>query len=282
MSAERTVSRLLEDAGARLKAAGSDEPQANAEFLLAHALGVTRTWVLVHGDFTVSDEAYGVFNKGLLRKESGEPLSYIIGTQPFFDMDIRVTPDVLTPRPETEDLVNYAAAYFDKNGRYEFLDLCTGSGCIAVALAKKFPRSAVLAADISEKALRVAQENVRRLHVEDRVRLLQSDLWENVSGAFDLIIANPPYIPSEVLPLLSDEVQHEPKLALDGGADGFDVVRPLCSAADGYLKPGGVLAVELCKGQPGPLSRGLEEIGWKAGVKKDIFGVERFVIAQKI
>jgi len=128
----------------------------------------------------------------------------------------------------------------------------------------------------------VAQNNVRAHKLQERVQLLQSDLWENVTGTFDLIISNPPYIPSADIGMLTREVRCEPKLALDGGVDGYDVIRPLCQAADSYLSKGGWLALEVNDGQAWPLARGLEEIGWRAQVKKDIFNVERFVLAQKI
>lgn len=276
-----TVGEILHRAQERLEASVSDEPQANAEFLLAHVLGVERTWVLVHADAPFPPEKEALFERMLARKERGEPLSYIIGYQPFLDMEVLVSPAVLTPRPETETLVELASAPFEKMGEYTFLDMCTGSGCIACALAKRFPRARVLAVDVSQDALSVAQENIKRFGLQERVQLLQSDLWADVFGSFDLIVSNPPYIPSSVLPLLEEEVKYEPQLALDGGEDGFSVIRPLCSAADGYLNPGGLLAVEVCKGQAPALARGLEEAGWKAEVKKDLFDVERFVLARK-
>ena len=276
-----TITQLLERAQTRLAAAHSDEPAANAQWLLAHVLGVTRTWVLANGSFDISAKDQATFEKLLARKEAGEPLSHIVGFQPFCGLDIIVTPDVLTPRPETEDLVEQAAAHFDKKGRYTFLDMCTGSGCIALALARKFPNACVLAVDISADALQVAQQNIRKHKLHERVQLLQSNLWEEVTGTFDLIIANPPYIPTENLATLTREVQCEPRLALDGGADGYEVTRPLCQAADSFLNPGGLLALELDDGQAWPLARGLAEIGWQAVVKKDIFNVERFVFATR-
>lgn len=276
-----TLAQLLAQAQTRLIAAHSDEPQANSEWLLAHVLGVTRTWVLANGNVEISAQDQAKFERLLARKEAGEPLSHITGEQPFCGLDILVTPDVLTPRPETEDLVEQAAAHFDKKGKYTFLDMCTGSGCIAVALAVKFPNARVLAVDISEQALQVAQQNIRKHKVHERVQLLQSNLWEEVMGTFDLIIANPPYIPTQNLDGLTREVHHEPRLALDGGADGYEVTRPLCQAADSFLNPGGLLALELDDGQAGPLARGLQEIGWQAHVKKDIFNVERFVFAMR-
>lgn len=276
-----TVSQLLAQAAARLTAAHSDEPQANAQWLLAHVLGVARTWVLAHADFEISAKDQAQFEQLLTRKADGEPLSHIIGVQPFCGLDILVTPDVLTPRPETEDLVEQAATHFERKGRYTFLDMCTGSGCIAVALAVKFPNARVLAVDVSQAALKVAQENLKKHKLQERVQLLQSNLWEDVVGTFDLIIANPPYIPTENLANLTREVRREPRLALDGGTDGFEVTRPLCQAADSFLAPGGLLALELDDGQAWPLARGLQEIGWKATVKKDIFNVERFVFASR-
>ena len=276
-----TIAALLARAQARLTAVHSDEPAANAQWLLAHVLGVTRTWVLAHGGFEVSAPDQAQFESLLARKEQGEPLSHITGVQPFCGLDIIVTPDVLTPRPETEDLVEQAAAQFDKKGRYTFLDMCTGSGCIALALARKFPNARVLAVYISADALQVAQQNIRKHKLHERVQLLQSNLWEEVTGTFDLIIANPPYIPTENLAALSREVHREPLLALDGGADGFEITRPLCQAADSFLAPGGLLALELDDGQAWPLARGLTEIGWRAEVKKDIFNVERFVFATR-
>ncbi len=276
-----TIAQLLQTATATLASAGSDEPEANAQWLLAFVLGVTRTWVLANADFEISAKDHAHFEKLLARKAAGEPLSHIVGFQPFCGLDILVTPDVLTPRPETEDLVEQVSAHFERKKPYAFLDMCTGSGCIAVALAKKFPNARVLAVDISQAALQVAQQNIRKHKVEDRVQLLQSNLWEEVMGTFDLIVANPPYIPTENLQNLTREVQCEPRLALDGGADGYDVTRPLCQAADGFLNPGGLLALELDDGQAWPLARGLAEIGWQATVKKDIFNVERFVFATR-
>ena len=276
-----TLTALLQTAVARLKAANMDEPQANGEWLLAHVLNVSRTWMLANGAFEISAKDQVLFERLLTRKEAGEPLAHIIGYQPFCGLDIVVTPDVLIPRPETEDLVEQVAAHFEHKGCYTFLDMCTGSGCIAVALAAKFPNARVLAVDISQAALKVAQENIRKHKLQERVQLLQSNLWEDVMGTFDLIVSNPPYIPTANLANLSREVQCEPKLALDGGADGYAVTRPLCQAADSFLNPGGLLALELDDGQAGPLARGLREIGWKAEVKKDIFNVERFVFATR-
>lgn len=277
-----TLEEVLDGAVSRLVAAGSDEPQANAEWLLSSALGVTRTHLLVNRAERITPEQQDAYETMLVRKEAGEPLSHIVGFQPFCGLNIHVTPDVLTPRPETEELADLVSARFKHRGAYRFLDMCTGSGCIALALADRFPNAVVTAADISEKALLVAQENAKRLHLENRIRFLQSDVWANVQDTFDLIISNPPYIPSEIVDTLTREVLHEPRLALDGGADGLDVVRPLCSLAADYLNPDGLLALELCKGQAGAVARGLMEIGWNAEVKKDIVGIERFVLAQKI
>lgn len=275
------VNQLLLEAISRLEQTCSEEPQANAQFLLAHVLNVTRTWVLANGNFDVCAQDERLFFSLLKRKEQGVPLAYITGEQSFCGLDFFITPDVLIPRPETENLVELVVPLFDRKSSYTFLDMCTGSGCIAVALATKFPQAKILAVDISEKALKVAEQNIKKHKLQERVHLLKSNLWEDVMGSFDLIISNPPYIPTENLATLSHEVKQEPRLALDGGIDGFEVTRPLCQAADSYLNPGGWLALELDDGQARPLARGLAEIGWQANVKKDIFNVERFVLAQK-
>ena len=275
------INELLQTAVTRLQKAGCDEAEANAQFLLAHVLNVARTWVLVNSNFDVSPSDEKLFFSLLQRKEDGVPLAHITGVQPFCGLDILVTPDTLIPRPETENLVEIISEKFDRGGRYTFIDMCTGSGCIAVALAVKFPNAQILAVDVSRKALQVAAQNIRKHKLTEQVHLLQSNLWEEVSGTFDLIISNPPYIPTNNLAMLSAEVKQEPHLALDGGPDGYEVTQPLCQVADGYLNPGGWLALELDDGQGWPLARGLEEIGWRAEVKKDIFNVERFVLAQK-
>ncbi len=277
-----TVAELLSKAALHLTQAHSDEPQANAQWLLACVLNVSRTWLLAHGDYEPTEKELTLYKKYISRKADGEPLSHIVGYQPFDGLDIIVTPDVLTPRPETEELVETVSTLFDKKAPLAFLDMCTGSGCIACALAKRFARAQVLAVDISEKALAVAQENVKKFRLHEQVHLLQSDLWEGVTGTFDLIISNPPYIPSEIVDTLTREVLREPRLALDGGQDGLDIVRPLCSVAADYLNPGGWLALELCQGQAAAVARGLIQIGWQADVKKDIVGIERFVLARKI
>ncbi len=277
-----TIAELLPPAILRLTQAQSDEPQPNAEWLLACVLGVTRTWLLAHPDYTLCEKELALFEQYISRKAAGEPLSHIVGYQPFDGLDIIVSPDVLTPRPETEELVEIVSALFDKKQPHTFLDMCTGSGCIACALAKRLARAQVLAVDISEKALAIAVQNSKKFRLQEQIHFLQSDLWENVQGTFDLIISNPPYIPSEIVDTLTREVLREPRLALDGGADGLGVVRPLCAVAADYLNPGGWLALELCTGQAAAVARGLTEIGWRATVKKDIVGIERFVLAQKI
>ncbi len=275
------VSELLSQAVLQLSAANSDEPEANAQWLLACVLNVSRTWVLAHPEYELSAQEKDIFSRYLTRKAAGEPLAHIVGYQPFCGMDIIVSPDVLIPRPETEELVELVSALFDRKSSLTVLDMCTGSGCIALALAAKFPKAQILAADISAKALAVAQQNVQKFRRQEQVHLLQSNVWENVQGTFDLIVSNPPYIPTEIVDTLTREVLCEPRLALDGGADGLDVVREICNAADSYLNPGGTLALELCKGQAAAVARGLCEIGWRATVKKDIVGIERFVLAQR-
>lgn len=276
------IHSLLEDAQTRLQAAGSEDPRANAEFLLAHVLGVTRTWLAAFSQEAVPADKQQQFEKLLLRHAQGEPLAYIVGFQPFCGLDIAVTPAVLIPRPETESLAQFARQAFDCQAPIRILDLCTGSGCLALALARFFKKAHVTASDVSPAALEVAQTNARTHNLADRITFVQSDLFEHITGPFDLMVSNPPYIPSGDLPSLAREVQREPALALDGGVDGLAVTRRIAENVSRFAAPGCVLGLELCLGQPARVARLLGGRGWNAEVKKDIFGIDRFVFARKI
>lgn len=277
----KPVGVLLKAAQLRLQKAGSEDPQANAAFLLAYVLGVKRTWVEAFTQEGVSAERQARFEELLARHIQGEPLAYILGFQPFCGLDIEVSPAVLIPRPETEGLVEWAGRTWPESSALKILDLCTGSGCIGIALACAFKKAQVTAADLSAEALAVARANARRYGLADRITFIQSDLFEKIEGPFDLIVSNPPYIASKEIPCLAREVRQEPVLALDGGLDGLDIVRRLTEQAGRFVVPGGRLALEVGFGQPGPVAQRLAALGWNTEIKKDIFGIERFVMACK-
>lgn len=277
-----TVRDSLAQAEQVLTQSGCTEPRANAEFLLAHLLHTSRTWLTAFGQEPLPADKQQAYERLVARHAAGEPLAYITGFQPFCNLEISVTPDVLIPRPETEELVDWAAHFFNPAAPLKILDLCTGSGCIALALAAQLPHACVTAADISLRALQVARHNAERLKLQEKITFIESDLWENVQGDFDIIVSNPPYIPSGDLPGLMREVQAEPALALDGGPDGLQLTRQIIRRAGCFTHAGSILGLELCQGQPAGVAALLNGLGWRATVKKDIFGIERFVLAQKI
>ena len=271
---------LLNQAEAVLSRASTPQPRAEAEFLLAAALGLTRTRVLAFLAEPVGVEEERKFWSFVEQKRQGLPVAYITGETDFCGLTLRCDPRALTPRPETEELVQYASRLFEKGAAPDILDLCTGTGCIALALAACFPRGRITAVDISQDALCLATENARLTKLQERVQFLQSDLFENVMGTFDLIVSNPPYIASGDLAHLSAEVKQEPQLALDGGADGLDIIRRIAAVAADYLNPHGTLAMEIGAGQAPAVCALFDAARWEGGVKKDFAGIERFVFAR--
>lgn len=277
-----TLSRrsLLAQAEKQLSQAGTQQPQAEAEFLLSAVLGLTRTRMLAFADEPVNTAEQEKFWSFIEQKKTGLPVAYITGETDFCSLTLHSDSRALAPRPETEELAAYCANLFERGADPDMLDLCTGSGCIALALAARFPRGRVVAADISADALHLAAENARLTKLQERVQFLQSDLFENVYGTFDLIVSNPPYIPTADLAALSPEVQREPRLALDGGADGLDIIRRIAQVAADYLNPRGTLAMEIGAGQAAAVCALFDGKRWEGGVKKDFAGIERFVFAR--
>lgn len=275
-----TRGALLARAEQILQEVRTQEPRAEAEFLLAAVLGLTRTRLLAFANETVDSVAEEKFWQFIERKKQGEPVAYITGESNFCGLTLRSDARALAPRPETEELTQYCANLFERGADPAVLDLCTGSGCIALALAAKFPKGRITAVDLSEDALRLAAENARLTKLQERVQFLQSDLFENVSGTFDLIVSNPPYIPTADIAALSAEVHKEPRLALDGGADGLDIIRRIASVAADYLNPHGTLALEIGAGEAPAVCALFDGHRWEGGVKKDFAGVDRFVFAR--
>ncbi len=243
-----TVRALIKDGAARLAAAGVPDPRLDAEYLLAEALHAPRLNLLLSMETAVPPAAAEQFENSLRRREMREPLQYILGSQPFFGLTLTVTPDVLIPRGDTEALCEWALDTLPRTAPAQVLDLCTGSGALAIAIRHERPQAQVTAADISPAALAVARQNACALHVA--VRFVQGDLFAPVAGqVFDLIVSNPPYIPTGDLSGLQREVQFEPSLALDGGADGLDFYRRILRDAPRYLSAEGRLGLEIGDGE---------------------------------
>jgi release factor glutamine methyltransferase len=254
----------------------------DAETMLAHLLERDRAWLLAHPEDELSAAQLDAFAAMVKRRGAREPLQYITGVQEFFGFSLRVTPATLIPRPETEHLVEAVLAWAAAQPpELKVIDVGTGSGAIAIALAKGLPKAEVVASDVSTAALAVARANAERLGA--RVRFVESDLLAAFAEypLFDVIAANPPYVPDVDGALLQAEVRdHEPRVALFGGADGLELYRRLIPQAHAALRAGGLLAMELGFGQSEPLAALLA--GWK-GVRfvEDYAGIPRIVLAER-
>lgn len=239
-----TVTYALQESTESL-AQVSETPSLDAQTLLAHILGKPRTWLLTHPDENLSSQALSAFRKDINLLEEGIPLPYVLGRWEFFGLEFIITPDTLIPRPETETLVEQAITWLsNRSDRRLGADLGTGSGCIAVALAKHVRDLSIIAADISYQALSVARSNTIQHQVSDRVHCLQADLFPPVDCQFDLICANLPYIPTGTLRTLKIYGK-EPGLALDGGVNGFDLINRFLNGVPALIAPGGLILVEI-------------------------------------
>lgn len=261
-----------------------DRARMDSELLLMHVLARNKAWLMAHGDDNVPDEACVRLQELLERRYRGEPMQHITGECEFYGLPFRVTRDVLVPRPDTEHLVEKAielAAHFQHP---RIVDVGTGSGAIAVALAHHLPGARISATDLSEPALAVARENAVRNQVEAGIRFLHGDLLAPVAGErFEIVVSNPPYVPNTERALLAVEVrEHEPALALFGGQDGFDIYRRLIPAAHAALVSGGFLALEIgftqAKAVEGLLaSGGFEDVEFTP----DLQGIPRVASARR-
>ena len=230
----------------RFSEAGIAGVRLEAQLLLAHVLGCTRVQLYTGFDKPLGDAELASYRGLIRRRLAGESVSYLLGEAEFWGLPFFVDPSVLVPRPDTETVIEVArVARPDRTQPLRILDLCTGSGAIAVSLAKEYPAATVVATEISSPAAAVARKNAERNQVADRVDIRIGDLFAPVAGQrFDLIVSNPPYIASAVIPTLSAEVRREPVIALDGGRDGLVFYDRICGQARDYLAPGGVLLVE--------------------------------------
>lgn len=279
---------ILAKAIHRLSTAGCDTPRLDAEVLLAHCLGRDRTWLYLHLSDPLEEHQLKQFETLLRRREQREPVAYIVGHEEFFGLEFQVNSYVLIPRPETELLVETAIQWSTVNNqlsivndKFTIVDVGTGSGCIAVALAKHVPAASIVAVDASPEAMHLARLNAER-HAA-RITFLSGDLLDPVEERVDLIVSNPPYVSRSDLAAAMPEVSgYEPRLALDGGEDGLDVIRQLLSQAGEKLKPAGVLLVEIGSTQ-GPAVLQLAQThfpGADIEVKKDLAGLDRLLVVE--
>lgn len=286
--ASATVAALKARAEAYLSERGVCDPEANAEFLLAAALGCGRGELEAFPDRVPDPRRALGFWETVKERGRRVPLAYVLGSQPFLGLEIKVTPAVLIPRPETEVLVervlDTVRERFARDAAPHIVDIGTGSGCVPVALAKRLPAAVLYATEIDERALPVARENARRHGVSHRVRFLREDLFKPLGRAApwaDIVVSNPPYVPTAEIAGLEEEVRREPRLALDGGPDGLRAVRAIASQAPTVLKPGGWMLLEFGDGQAAQVLEILGRAGFRdAEVLRDLAGAERFARAR--
>jgi release factor glutamine methyltransferase len=279
---EWTIARVLTWATDDFRRRGLDSPRLDAELLLSHVLGVDRLRLLLDAGRTLAKPELLAYRELIVRRRRAEPVAYILGVREFYGHSLRVGPSVLVPRPDTETLVEVALDRTRVAHLYgEAMDLCTGSGCVAIAFARRRPTWRVTAVDVSPEAVAVARENIERAGATFNAHVLEGDLDAPLPGGarYDLVTANPPYIPTADLATLPADVRdHEPRLALDGGADGLDLVRRVIAVAQRRLRPRGVLAVEVGHDQAARVAALLDAAGF-TGVerRKDYGGIERVV-----
>jgi release factor glutamine methyltransferase len=269
---------------------GISTARVDAEVLLSHTFMRDRAWLIIHSDESLDEAQRTLFEDAVNRRARREPLQYITGKQEFWGLDFSVTPDVLIPRPETELVVEAALKIIQATGsQVTIIDLCAGSGCIAVSLAKETAASRIFATDKSDRALAVARENARKHDVSDRIRFLEGDLFGplaelDLHGMADIIVSNPPYVRSGDLPTLQPEVRDfEPELALISGPEGTEIQQRIVATAPEFLKKYGALIMEMGQGQSGALMRMVNDTGRyeMPEIMKDLAGIERVIVARK-
>jgi len=271
----------------RLRAAGISQTESDldARLLAQHVLGWTTERFLTEGHAQAPDGFVPQYETLVERRVTREPLAYIVGAREFWGLELEVTPDVLIPRPATELIVEAMLELFlERDAPLRVADICTGCGCVAVAIAHERPAARIVAADISSAALDVARRNAARHRVIDRVSFRQGDLLHGIEGTFDAIVANPPYVVDGARPALQPEVRdYEPAVALFGGREGLDLVTRLVAEAPKHLRSGGFLVFEFGLGQEVEV----EELIAAApqlelvDLRRDLQGIARTVVAKR-
>lgn len=273
-----TVDQALAAAASRLAAAGIDGARREARLLLGAALGVGLEAIVADGDRILANEAR--FERLLARRLAREPMAYVLGKREFWGLDFAVGPSVLTPRPDSETVVE-AALTAAREPRH-VLDLGTGSGCLLLAVLRERTRAHGVGVDRSPAAAALAAVNAAALGLGGRARFVVGDWGAALRGSFDLILTNPPYVATGDIAGLAAEVRHEPLLALDGGPDGLVAYRALAADLARLLAPGGVAAVEIGAGQANAVATILAGVGLvEVGRRRDLAGHERCLLAEK-
>lgn len=272
------IKEVLEQAIIKLKENNIEEPINKARRILAFALNVDKQYLIINDRKELDKTCIEKYNAYIKRLILGEPIQYIIEKQEFMGIDFFVNKNVLIPQPDTEILVEKSIEILKEYNKPIVLDLCTGSGAIAVSIAKNIPNAEIYASDISIEALEIAKIN----DIDGRINFLKSDLFENIEKKFDLIISNPPYIKTDEINLLSKEVQNEPHLALDGGQDGLYFYKRIITEAYKFLNENGYLCLEIGEDQKDDVINIIKQSGKYENIEsyKDLGGNDRIVVTK--
>ena len=279
------IKQALASAIEQFEASDVGSPRMNAETLLMFVLGVNRAYLYAHPERELTPEEQARYDEVVAQRSSGVPSQYIIGHQEFWGLDFVVTPAVLIPRPETEHLVETVLDFARGVERPKIVDVGTGSGCIALALAHELKGAEVYAVDLSADALEIARANAARLQLDGRVKFLRSDVLAGMAGVhdFDFVVSNPPYVGNNEADKVQRSVfEYEPRMAVFSGESGLDVIRPLIEQAHDALKPGGWLAMEIGYSMRDMVLELLGPTMWDdIRVVPDLQGIPRVIAARR-
>ena len=278
-----TIKEAITKGRIMLKSNNIESPKLKSRLLLQYVLDEPRQYIIVYDKKEITKKQQWEYFINIEKLTKGIPLQHITHRQEFMKMDFFVDENTLIPRPDTEILVEEVIKIAKQKYNPKILDLCTGSGAIAISLKKYVPNSEIIGIDISEKAIEVANKNANKLNAD--VKFIKSDLFEKLNKEkFDIIVSNPPYIKKEEIKKLSKEVQKEPEIALDGGIDGLDFYRKITSQAIEYLKTESFLCFEIGYNQKNDVMKIIEEQQNYKNIycKKDLYGYDRVIVAQVI
>jgi len=288
--ADWTIQKLLNWITEHFTSKGIDSPRLSAELLLSGILKMKRIELYMQFDKLVAEEQLDKLHDLVKRAGQSEPIAYLTGKTEFYSLELEVSRDCLIPRPETELLVQRAIEFLRTRSGSQFVcDLCTGSGCIAVAIARNYPQAHIIATDICDAALNMAARNVEKHQLKERIKLLCGDLFDPImpqldTNKFDLIVCNPPYVSTAEFEKLGKNIKdYEPKVALFAGADGLDIYRRIIKRVDVFLKPDAALMLEIGYSQGPAVRELLEQTGCfsKITIEKDFHNNDRIVVAKK-
>jgi release factor glutamine methyltransferase len=278
-----TIAEAIAFGAEELSAGGIADPMREANSLLQFAIARDRSFTVAHPEYQLSENEAETFRSAIARRAAREPFQHIVGRQEFYGLDFLVTPDVLIPRPETELIVERAIELLTGQPSQRFLEIGVGSGCISVAVLKHCPKATAIAVDISEPAIAVARQNAGMHDVIDRLEILRSDVFENVPEAqFDLIVANPPYVPLHEYAELQPEVRdHDPKFAVTDSSTGLTIIERIVADAPKFLTSGGHLIMEIGFGQHEQVEALFTTYRWSSiGFLRDLQDIARTVDAK--